>query len=738
MSMVTSAVVVAGLLAPAVPRRGRRVGGGVPRRPQHPAAGAVRHDHGADAARSSQATPRTASHETARTRHRNFADQLEMYDALTTTTSPGQLDRAAADEVLQGRAARRRRRRRRQHRDAQARRDDRARHVRRAHIDRRDVRGRRVRRGLRQHRGPDVPHGRAAAHRRGADGGVRRRRPTANIDDGPGAAAHRALHPRARPPRRSTSVAQALRRRGRSGCSTALDAMHRRHQRRAGRELLPRAGRLPGAARPKCPAEYAALQKEPDALHPRRHRLRRLARRRHLRQGRRRRVRQRALVSSSSRRSTATRRRARSSTTCARRTTPRRRRPARHAAVRRRRRSTRRSPASRCPTSTARPRPAPAPTPARLPIAAREPARRRRAAGVSASSTGRSARSTSASMPARHEQRAARRRQALRRRPPDASSSGRRPATTRRSCSSSRTCRARASGPRRVLRRHQPRRRARPRRRLRVVGDQRRQRHRRHRRRAALQRRRRQRRPCSPTAYLVGEQVHADGAVHARGDGDARTPRRPAPPQTAQVPGAAHAATASCSCARRSSGKPVAIVTAAQRRTATRSTPSLGFARLQRPRLRARRGDVPARPSARSTTRSTGSTPTTSDIALLTRRGCCRTAPTGVDGRPAALGRHGVRLARAGSPFDAHAAADQPAVGLPGLVEQQAGAAASAPRTTSWGYGPVYRWLASPRRAEGARGEGRGDDRGTARRRDAGCGHGRLPGDLHAAARCST
>ena len=206
---------------------------------------------------------------------------------------------------------------------------------------------------------------------------------------------------------------------------------------------------------PQCPAEYAALGKKRRAVGPRRPRLRRLAGRRHLRQGRWRRVRPTHAGCSGCSASSARRPAARSTPTCASATTARRPTtattmfpyggPPRHPPRPPRRRAAR--------PERRRPHPAPARTPGRDADRRcprhRRPADSRRPDGEGAS------RQPVLNLPfgdldlslrrPRPEQRPARRR---RPHPPPATRSpcsARRPATTRRSCSPSRCWRARAS-----------------------------------------------------------------------------------------------------------------------------------------------------------------------------------------------------------------------------------------------------------------------------------------------------
>ena len=195
--------------------------------------------------------------------------------------------------------------------------------------------------------------------------------------------------------------------------------------------------------------------------------------------------------------------------------------------------------------------------------------------------------------------------------------------------------------------------------------------------------------------------------------------------------------TASSSCARRSTAQPVAIVTAAQH-----LRPGAGLrARLraaQQPRLRQGRRRLPQRRQRRSTTRSTGSTSTTA-TSPTTRSG---RLPHARDGRRLATCRAGATRAydwQGWLPSATHAAADQPAVGLPRLAGTTSRRPASSAADDQWGYGPVHRSAgARPTGSTGARRAGRGDDRADIVAAVQDAGDRRLAGRLHAAARCST
>ena len=132
---------------------------------------------------------------------------------------------------------------------------------------------------------------------------------------------------------------------------------------------------------------------------------------------------------------------------------------------------------------------------------------------------------------------------------------------------------------------------ARPRRRLRLVGDLGRQRQRRHRRGEAVQHRRRDGDGQS-TGYLVGTDVRADATQTCTPRPRCPTRPRRRPPQTYSFlvlrtrHGIVQAARPRCD------GKPVAIVL--QRATYGHEVDSVvGFARLNNPRLRARRDELP-------------------------------------------------------------------------------------------------------------------------------------------------
>ena len=325
----------------------------------------------------------------------------------------------------------------------------------------------------------------------------------------------------------------------------------------------------------------------------------------------------------------------------------------------------------------------------------------------------------------RHEQRGADGRRPHRRRPP-----GRRVRPADRLLRAAAAHRAGGRrpghpGPRRLLRRHQPGRPARPRRRLRLVGHQRRQRPRRHRRRPALRARRRRRRPSSPRPTSATASACRWTATCTRS-----WPRRPRP-----RPGCPSSTASSC-CAPSTGivqlrttvdGAPVAVVT--QRSTYGRELDSaLGFERLGNPDY------VQDAAGFRDAVAAIDYTfnwfyVDDRDIAYYSS-GRLPLRAEGVDPHLPRWGDAAVRLAGLAR-HRRPPAAGQPALGLPGLLEQQAGARVlRGRRPVGLRPGAPQRGAVRPDDRPGR--AGRRDDRRHGRRRP-GRRHRRLPRRLHAA-----
>ena len=367
----------------------------------------------------------------------------------------------------------------------------------------------------------------------------------------------------------------------------------------------------------------------------------------------------------------------RSSTTCASRTT-RRRRPRRATRGALRQRAGRPAPAGR---GAARPRRADC-TRHRAPAPARRRRRRRargrcragqRQAATARPSTGRSGRIDVAPRAHMMSNAAAGRRQAHRRRPSAWWSSARRPATSPRSCSPSRRSSARASGARGVsfagtslvVA-------ARPRRRLRVVG---------HRAPAATSSTPSSNGSATPPAATA--TVQSDGLPRRqRGAGrwTARCTSETALPERGR-PGAADRPTRSWSCAPGTASCRLRDDGAAASRSRSCSSAAtygreldsaLGLRAARQPRLREGRRRASATPRRPIDYTFNWFYVDDRDIAYYSSGGC-RCGRDGVDGHLPRWGDADVRLAGLAAVGDAPAAG-QPAVGLPGVLEQQAGA----------------------------------------------------------------
>ena len=290
--LVTSAVVVAGLSAPAAaaPKGGGSAGeySGVRNILPPGQSGSINAAAGRAGHRRRPAGPR-------RRRRQERAAQLREPARDVRRAQPRRPRNArptASSSVLQGRAADARRQGRGPHRPAQVRRRHPLGLLRRALHRGQDPRGRRLRLRLRRHQGPDVPHGPAAARRRRAGRGVPRPGPRPTWRWTRSSCGRRST-PARRPPRSSTRRPTRFGAEGKR-LVAALDA-YIAGINAAQQEMCPAV-----VDRPRLPGRVRGAAEEARALDPRRRRLRRLAGRRHLRQGRRRGVRQRPLVLPSS------------------------------------------------------------------------------------------------------------------------------------------------------------------------------------------------------------------------------------------------------------------------------------------------------------------------------------------------------------------------------------------------------------------------------------------------------
>ena len=134
----------------------------------------------------------------------------------------------------------------------------------------------------------------------------------------------------------------------------------------------------------------------------------------------------------------------------------------------------------------------------------------------------------------------------------------------------------------------------------------------------------------------------------------------------------------------------------------------------RQPRLRQGRRLASRTRRRPSTTRSTGSTSTTATSPTSPRAGC-RSVRRRRRRAPAALGRTPPTTGRAGWPSAATRSRSNPPSGyLVSWNNKQAPGFTAA--DDQWGYGPVHRSLAISDRLRGARREGRGDDDGRRRR----------------------